>query len=116
MTPIGSYKTIHIFKRPCLHARSLAYPCLIKQQSNNHFIYCRCWIGKRKLDNACEQVKDIFNFKIRWKPYLLNPNTPEEGIPYVDHIRFKYGEAAAKAAYEGTSPLYEAASSVVSIV
>ena len=76
----------------------------------------RCWVGKRRLDTACEQVKDIFNFKIRWKPYLLNPTTPEEGVPYVDHIRYKYGEAAAKAAYEGTSPLYEAASSVVSIV
>ncbi|XP_065919079.1 uncharacterized protein YwbO-like isoform X2 [Dysidea avara] len=71
-----------------------------------------CWVGKRKLDTACEQVKDIFNFKIRWKPYLLSPNTPEEGVPYVDHIRYKYGEAAAKAAFEGTSPLYEAASSV----
>ena len=76
-------------------------------------VCCRCWIGKCKLDTACEQVKDIFIFKIRWKPYLLSPHTPEEGVPYIDFIRYKYGEEAAKAAFGETSPLYEATSAVV---
>ena len=44
---------------------------------------------------------------------MLSPHTPEEGVPYIDFIRYKYGEEAAKAAFGETSPLYEAASAVV---
>ena len=47
----------------------------------------RCWIGKRHLDAAVQKLHQDFEFHIHWKPFLLNPQVPEEGIPLVDHLR-----------------------------
>jgi predicted DsbA family dithiol-disulfide isomerase len=38
-----------------------------------------CWVGLRKLQAASELAKIDVN--IVWKPFLLRPNTPQEGIP-----------------------------------
>lgn len=73
----------------------------------------RCWIGKRKLDIACEQTKDIYNFKLRWKPFQLSPNTPEKGIPFLEYMRNKYGEQTAKDIINNVSPIYTAGKSLV---
>mmetsp|Transcript_9910 Transcript_9910/g.19455 ORF Transcript_9910/g.19455 Transcript_9910/m.19455 type:complete len:231 (+) Transcript_9910:652-1344(+) len=37
-----------------------------------------CWIGKRNLDAAIQQTGRAVN--ISWKPFLLRPNVPEEGL------------------------------------
>lgn len=75
----------------------------------------RCWIGKRKLDAACEQVKDIFNFKIHWKPFQLSPNTPEKGIPLLEYMRNKYGDKSAQDIINNVSPVCKAGKSLVRI-
>ena len=48
---------------------------------------CRCWIGKRHLDTAVQKLSQDFEFNIHWKPFLLNPHVPEEGVPLVDYLR-----------------------------
>jgi hypothetical protein len=40
-----------------------------------------CWIGKKKLERGMEQLKDKFQFHVRWLPYLLRPEAPPEGLP-----------------------------------
>lgn len=39
-----------------------------------------CWVGKRKLEESMQQSKDKYNFRVRWQPFLLRPEMPEEGI------------------------------------
>jgi len=41
-----------------------------------------CWVGLRKLQEA-SKIADV-DTRITWKPYLLRPNLPEEGIPKAD--------------------------------
>ena len=56
----------------------------------------RCWIGKKRLDRAMEQVKEEFTFHIMWKPYLLNPDVSDRGIILKDYIWQKYGKGYAE--------------------
>ena len=80
---------------------------------NNPSCYCciidypniRCWIGKRSLDTAINHLKDEFEFNIRWKPFLLNPVMPDEGIPLMDYCRAKFGEVAAQRFMSENSPI-----------
>ena len=37
-----------------------------------------CFIGKRKLDAALENLKDV-RVNLMWRPYQLYPDTPMEG-------------------------------------
>ena len=68
-------------------------------------LHLRCWIGKRSLDTAISHLKDDFEFNIHWKPFLLNPVMPEEGIPLMDYFRVKFGEEAAQRFVSGNSPV-----------
>ena len=43
-----------------------------------------------------EVVKDEFEFRISWKPFLLNPNVPEEGMPVEEMLKRKYGPRTAQ--------------------
>lgn len=38
-------------------------------------------MGKRKLEAAIDAVKDRYDVTVRWRPYLLRSNMPEEGVP-----------------------------------
>ena len=67
------------------------------------YILPRCWIGKKSLDRAMNHLADDFEFNIHWKPFLLNPNMPDEGIPVIDYFRMKFGEEAARQFLSGNS-------------
>lgn len=75
----------------------------------------RCWVGKRHFDAAAEHLKDNVDFHIRWKPFLLNPYVPDEGIPLGDYMRMKFGEAAARRFFSGDSPLVQSGKAIVSL-
>jgi len=45
------------------------------------------------------------DFKVTWKPFFLNPNTPKEGIPLVEYISSRYGAEAGRKVRDGKSPL-----------
>jgi len=37
-------------------------------------------VGKRKLEAAIDVVKDRYDVTVRWRPFLLRPQMPEEGV------------------------------------
>jgi predicted DsbA family dithiol-disulfide isomerase len=53
-----------------------------------------CFIGKHRLEAALQLLRaerpDIAP-AIRWLPYFLNPDTPEEGEPYRPFLEKKFG-------------------------
>ena len=76
-------------------------------------IYSRCWVGKRHLDEAMDELKDEFDFSLMWKPFLLNPNTPEEGVPVEDVLGRKYGPEAKEKYLSGQLSFFEAGKQAV---
>lgn len=48
------------------------------------------------MDSAMETVAGEFDFRVRWKPFLLNPDMADEGEPIEQHLRKKYGDAATQ--------------------
>ncbi|XP_005093886.1 uncharacterized protein YwbO [Aplysia californica] len=40
-----------------------------------------CWVGKRKLESAMNDLASKYSFKVRWEPFLLRPDHPLEGVP-----------------------------------
>jgi len=49
-----------------------------------------CLIGKTRLDKALSERGNL-HFKIRWHPFLLNPDMPENGMDRQDYISTKFG-------------------------
>lgn len=53
-----------------------------------------CFIGKRHLDRALELWRDEqpdCAVTIHWRPFFLNPDTPEAGEPYRPFLEKKFG-------------------------
>ncbi len=53
-----------------------------------------CFIGKRHLDRALELWRDEqpdCKVTIHWRPFFLNPDTPEAGEPYRPFLEKKFG-------------------------
>jgi len=51
-----------------------------------------CWIGKRHLESAlAELAKEGLSFAIRWRPFQLNPEMPEEGVERATYRAQKFG-------------------------
>ena len=51
-----------------------------------------CWIGKAHLDAALEELRqDGLEFRIRWRPFQLNPDMPEEGVVRDTYRAAKFG-------------------------
>jgi predicted DsbA family dithiol-disulfide isomerase len=51
-----------------------------------------CWIGKAHLDAAlAELARDGLEFRVRWKPFQLNPDMPEEGVERATYRAQKFG-------------------------
>ena len=67
-----------------------------------------CYIGKRKLDAALNEVSD-FKINLMWRPFQLDPMTPPEGYDRKEQMKKKFGPDGGKeifknvlAAAEGT--------------
>jgi predicted DsbA family dithiol-disulfide isomerase len=51
-----------------------------------------CWIGKAHLDAALEALRgEGLGFQIRWRPFQLNPDMPEEGVERATYRAAKFG-------------------------
>ncbi|MGG5888235.1 DsbA family oxidoreductase [Falsiroseomonas sp. HC035] len=51
-----------------------------------------CWIGKRNMEAAlAELAADGLHFAIRWRPFQLNPEMPEEGVERATYRAQKFG-------------------------
>ncbi|MBL6610135.1 MAG: DsbA family oxidoreductase [Rhodobacteraceae bacterium] len=57
-----------------------------------------CFIGKTNLERALESKLNLI-FNIRWHPFQLNPEMPEQGMERRTYLETKFGgkEAAVKA-------------------
>lgn len=56
-----------------------------------------CFIGKRRLDRALEQIPQI-PFEVQWRPYRLDPAVPKQGVNRKEYLRAKFGEGPDVAA------------------
>jgi predicted DsbA family dithiol-disulfide isomerase len=50
-----------------------------------------CYIGKRRLEKAIDQLKEQYEFQLNCLPFELNPYTPKEGYDYKEHLSEKFG-------------------------
>ncbi|MBX2970886.1 MAG: DsbA family oxidoreductase [Cyclobacteriaceae bacterium] len=50
-----------------------------------------CYIGKRRLENALNQLADSFSFEITYHPFELNPSIPETGVNQKAYLAQKFG-------------------------
>lgn len=50
-----------------------------------------CYVGKKKLEKALAQVGSSITPVVRWRPFQLSPEIPEEGIDYKLHLTQKFG-------------------------
>ncbi len=53
-----------------------------------------CWIGKANMDAALDLLRqDGIEFRVRWRPFQLNPDMPEEGVERDAYRAAKFGSA-----------------------
>eukprot|EP01064_Diplonema_japonicum_P014347 TRINITY_DN21954_c0_g1_i1.p1 TRINITY_DN21954_c0_g1~~TRINITY_DN21954_c0_g1_i1.p1 ORF type:complete len:219 (+),score=36.71 TRINITY_DN21954_c0_g1_i1:48-704(+) len=52
-----------------------------------------CWVGKRSLDEAVRTGKN--EVTVRWHPYFLHKDVPEEGVDKLKHYKKRFGKANA---------------------
>jgi len=57
-----------------------------------------CIIGYRQLQKGLAQLDGEIEAEIRWLPFELNPDMPEEGEGQTEHIARKYGRTPEQAA------------------
>lgn len=50
-----------------------------------------CIIGYRQLRKALDMMPGEFDVELRWHPFELNPNMPEQGQDVAEHLAQKYG-------------------------
>lgn len=50
-----------------------------------------CYIGKRRLEKAMDQLSEEFTFEIEYHPFELDPNTPSGGVDQKGSLSEKFG-------------------------
>jgi len=59
-----------------------------------------CYIGKRRLEAALDDVRAEMDVEVRWRPYQLDPTLPKDGKDRQQYLEDKFGGAAgAEQAY-----------------
>jgi len=59
-----------------------------------------CYIGKRRLEAALDDVRSEMDVEVRWRPYQLDPTLPKQGKDRQQYLEDKFGGAAgAEQAY-----------------
>ena len=51
-----------------------------------------CFIGKRRLEKALA-LRPELEPEITWRPFQLNPDMPEDGMPRAEYIASKFGDS-----------------------
>lgn len=49
-----------------------------------------CWLGAVYFQKAAAQFNG--NVELTWRPYMLDPNVPPEGVPYKAYMKTKFGD------------------------
>jgi predicted DsbA family dithiol-disulfide isomerase len=54
-----------------------------------------CYIGKRRLERALDQLNGAAQARITWRPFQLNPTMPKEGMDRTTYLAAKFGSLDA---------------------
>jgi predicted DsbA family dithiol-disulfide isomerase len=54
-----------------------------------------CYVGKRRLERALSESKDLVKPEITWRPFQLNPTMPKEGLERTAYLEAKFGSLDA---------------------
>ena len=54
-----------------------------------------CYIGKRRLERALDQLNGAAQTRITWRPFQLNPTMPKEGMDRTTYLEAKFGSLYA---------------------
>ena len=54
-----------------------------------------CYIGKRRLERALDQLNGAAQTRITWRPFQLNPTMPKEGMDRTTYLAAKFGSLDA---------------------
>lgn len=63
-----------------------------------------CFLGKRRLDAAFNRLENM-DILVRWRPYMLDPSIPPEGLDRQEYMLAKFGPERLKTIHD---PLIEA--------
>ena len=55
-----------------------------------------CYIGKRRIEKAIDQLKDQFEFDVSYLPFELNAQVPKEGQDQKKYLANKFGSNATE--------------------
>lgn len=66
---------------------------LIKVEVVSDVVCPWCYIGKRRLEKAVEQLKDQYDFNISYSPFELNPSMPKTGANQKEYLASKFGSS-----------------------
>ncbi|WP_373505660.1 DsbA family oxidoreductase [Aestuariivirga sp.] len=58
-----------------------------------------CFLGKRRLDAALAQIDDLDVF-VRWRPFMLDPTIPPEGLDRQQYLLNKFGPERLKTIHD----------------
>ncbi|MGH7182983.1 MAG: DsbA family oxidoreductase [Nitrospiraceae bacterium] len=54
-----------------------------------------CYVGKRRLERALSELKDMAHAQITWRPFQLNPTMAKEGMDRTSYLQAKFGSLDA---------------------
>ena len=54
-----------------------------------------CYIGKRRLERALDQLNGAAQARITWRPFQLNPTMPKDGMDRTTYLEAKFGSLDA---------------------
>ena len=54
-----------------------------------------CYIGKRRLERALDQLDGAAPARITWRPFQLNPTMPRDGMDRTTYLEAKFGSLDA---------------------
>ena len=54
-----------------------------------------CYVGKRRLERALQQIGDKANVEVSWRPFQLNPTMPRDGMDRRAYLEAKFGTVEA---------------------
>ena len=88
-TELGTFNTV--FRQSCcdlkvceerrerpIMSTSSRSPLMVEVVSD--LMWPWCWVAKRKLESAIATVADKYEVTVRWRPFMLRPNMPPEGV------------------------------------
>lgn len=53
-----------------------------------------CYIGKRRLEAALDDIRSEMDVEVHWRPYQLDPTLPKQGKDRQQYLQEKFGGAA----------------------